>query len=412
MRLSNLNFAALRGNRRRALQPTRRSRGGHQPRAGKGRKNRALPLRGSIARCPIRAFARRIVRDAGPNPAAALVAPFGCCLALPVIPDNVPRLVGLRHSTREIAAIAQGLLSVGVLTDADWNGDLLGSINAALTRWTAKDLGVVELKHLDLELFWLDDLSQDETFNLDAESPDGAFVLASRFAPNLCTVGYWFTEFEKVLPGAGQDIYHVLCWAADSGFNAMTPIWAYALMREEAENFDCDEHELNEEMAVTPMLFERSLPDWVIHHDAPDLERLAAAKNLPPDGSYANNRLRSAAGFALDILQWQPLCAGHNRVHEFAEMVSDIGLGIRWQIEHADDPTGQVMDGEMDMRRQTGESSPLNWLIPFEGVQNIPVAVEKLAGALRLALAIDNLLAVVEDERPIAKIENRVRIRV
>ncbi|RYG65704.1 hypothetical protein EON80_16855 [bacterium] len=358
--------------------------GHRRGRAVNGRFYGRFAVQPSVPRAlPTTRATRRNFRNALTVASTSLKTALWSPLAIPAISPDVPQLITRSTPSWKLGKIAQAFIEAGILSDLDWQGDLISSINS-------------------------DNFGEDLGFFLEGPEDGAFFIEMIHGAPGINTVGYWLSRIEAFMPGVGQDLFHAVTWPSESFFDGMTPIWAYDYA---AELFD--DWNAGEEMGQKA--FEACMPEWVYSYSEPNKDRLKAAAAIAPAASIQDeltNRIRECAQFALEVIRLHDLCGNVNELWRYRMFPSERGIAIRWQYEHDADPTGAIMDYEVDgIRAADEEVTPLCVLIPFGGFNNLPKAIQNLKNVLLLAKAIDGLLELIHDQRPIV-LENQIEVEI
>ena len=333
-----------------------------------------------------------------------------CALALPVISGAVPAsfTLGNEQSSGIVRSIAAELCKLGHLRDVHWDGSLNASINNALEELITEDWSIGDLGHLPFNLYWIDDLQQSGRESFQSDIPTSAFVLVLSQQTGLVTVGHWITQFERMSPGLGFDIYQVLNWAVDL-FLGMTPNTMYQIV---GEWYDDDPGQFDGEDETLPMAFERQLPHEVINYREPNIERMLEACDrwdFEADGD--EGVLREALEHAIELHKLHARSVGLNQIGFYCSHRPEPGIAIRWQTDHNLDPTGRIMDDEMQAVME-GESTEATVVVAFETPEQIGNALQRLQLILETAKCLDALAEVLDDERPIAQVEIQTQVRL
>lgn len=344
---------------------------------------------------------------------AAASAPAGVLnLPLPILAPDVPGEFGREGVSHGVGDIAAELMRLGVLRDEHWQGDLVPSIDRALKSWLQSELGGPLLSWFTFDLFWLEDIFHDDGFGL-IHSPyydlpgqlkvAGGFVLVNSAEPCIATVGYWISEFNRIERGAGWAIYHAMIKVCDDQLRGMSPAWAFdwAVGYDDDEVDDEDGPDLRSVQS-----FESLLPAEVLRYHPPDTKLLRrvirkydARKN--PYRSQNEAKLHSACVNALHLIELNERAKDIDKTHLYSEHHPFPGIAMRWQVEHELDPTGVVMDDEMEMLRNN-DCSPLNAVIPWADVAGIGEALEQLKTFLQMVKRFDDLACIVHGEGAVA----------
>lgn len=146
---------------------------------------------------------------------------------MPFLAPEIPTRIRLELPETHAIALAEGLLAEGVLQEADWQGTVVGSIGAGLTRWVTELLGGGNLARLPIGVFWTDDVRAVSGMepdlwcqvvpDRDPQAPVGVLGLVSEEWPTDSypferdvLVGQTVLEVEGERPGLGFQLLMIL----------------------------------------------------------------------------------------------------------------------------------------------------------------------------------------------------------
>jgi hypothetical protein len=206
------------------------------------------------------------------------------------------------------ADFASVLLGRGMLTEGDWTGKLVASVNAGLENWCNTVMGAHRLEYIDVGLVYTDQIEnlyfqhsewlEQAPFN---GHPDGecerygAFALENSSC-ELCEVGGRVRELEALEPGAGYACARILMYGLMEFF-PFTP----QTTEETIEQYQ----EWNEPDGEEPLLDNRT--NEVVTHSEDDYDGYAKMSTFQEqvpkgmyDGSYEVEAVRRALGKTSD----------------------------------------------------------------------------------------------------------------
>lgn len=330
----------------------------------------------------------------------------------------MPLAYGGESERPGVALIARTLLDLGVLRETDTCQSLESTISSGLQRWTNEECGGALLSWFNLELVWLPDLFIESQLMLNGYGADssafegswGGFALVPSEEPAIATLGYWLTEFNRICEGIGFDIYHSIVRACNIVYG-MSPVQAYWFANSWDDVEDFGDGEIN---LRCPKAFQDRLHPELLIPQPPDEDRLRAVVKLfdGKDQRYGGqnaNKLHSAAKLALQLIEQTAAVKGINVANHHAEFECIPGVALRWQVEGDRDPTNVVMDDEIDLLRQ-GEHSALSVLIPWENMDAIEPALQRLKLMLDFLKTLDQLLTLVHGEGAVVMLHEHVEI--
>lgn len=349
-------------------------------------------------------------------------------LTAPLASLTLPNMIGVPPLLKwgqslegpNMAAVAEGMMQAGMLTEDDWGGGDLGSaIYSALFRWMTES-GLAHTNELDLTLgvhategnIW--EWSGEENIALkDGIGTAGAFFF--KFNPYgglpSCQCGRRIMQLEDLYEGVGLAVLGVVCEALQE-FNGVTPSTAFDTacqwwdpsMEDPEIDYESEERYIGE---MRPQDFYATVPEEVVGCKA---DAKLIKKVLSSIGYESENAEGRILQEALEL--HKALQVVSKRCGKGGDLERDLYLYISahqlypFVLHWADgDAVWRVIDDELEMLSQIPEEcANIAWLSSFtvEDVDSVRIATERLKLAAPVLVRLNWLLKNLHDEKPIA----------
>ncbi len=180
--------------------------------------------------------------DAAAAPFRGAAAGLTQAHVLPRLPADLPRVLRLPRPELRAATLAEALLAEGILQETDWQGAVIPSIGAGLTRWVGEILGGRDLERITWGLFWTDDLQAcsgietrlwlESGKGRDPGEPVGLLAIQSELTDEDrypyerdVIVGPAVLELEAAQPGLGFQVLRLLQEVLPAVLCVACPFW-------------------------------------------------------------------------------------------------------------------------------------------------------------------------------------------
>lgn len=324
-------------------------------------------------------------RAAGANAAALRLAPTPA-LALPHLGKEIPKEVLIERDQHFLADLAQVMVKEGILTDADWHGNLIDSVQAAFVRWVNVELGA-QHNHFLLPSFVYSDQLSELGFHVQdlyymqemREDNKGGFGLEADGYIE-AEVGLQVEFYNSLFPGLGSCLLGLLEKVWDDLCFAVTPSWVNGVWFGEVEAEDAEDEYVSSLREV--------IPDAAINccFDPPLFQK---ARQTPlsdqAEQTLAIGSRLIEAHTTLLALARQP-----NEIDTYPVEVHPLLL-IHWKD---DDPMGRYMDDLGESYGNAENSTTLNFLRTFDptDLKSMKQALQRMKQALKTLVLSDQLL--------------------
>ncbi len=317
------------------------------------------------------------------------------------------------------AAIAEGLVAAGMLTENDWSGTLNASIDCALLRWIMES-GIHHSNHLDLTL-GLHATQDSIAWNTDdcvrlAEGIGSAGAFFFKFDPYgglpSCQCGRRVLELEDLHDGVGLAVLGIVCEALEE-FEGATPRTAFdkacqwwdPSMEDEEIDYESEEHQhfLGE---LRPQDFYATVPKEVVECKSNPklLRKVLRSIGFEIDGPEGRI-LQEALELHKALQTVSKRCGAGGDLHREDNYLHIQAHALYPFVLHwnESDAVWRVVDDELEMLSQIPEECcNIAWLSSFtvEDTDSIRIAAERLKSTAPLLVHLNALLKALHDERP------------